>query len=314
VLLGKGDGTFAISPAVSLSGGSLFLGQFSGQVADFNGDGHLDVLGAFGSAFGLILGNGDGTFGPAFSLSVSIPINGVGTGTPLVGDFNGDGRKDIAVLTRVQVVWLFNNGATGTTPPPPPPPPPPPDFSVGSGSGGAGAATVAAGSTATYPISLAGTGGFTGTVALTCSVAPAGPGCSVSPSSVTVSGRAPITATLSVTTTARSKLLPIGVSREPDSSRRILSIFSELLAAAGVIGLFVGTRMRPRRFSWSFATACGAILLAASLITGCGGGSNSSTGSGGSTATGTSAGNYTVTVTAQSGSVSHNTQLTLTVK
>jgi hypothetical protein len=310
VLLGKGDGTFTLLPAANITGSSN-SSEYVEQIADFNGDGRLDVLGSFSnSSLNLVLGNGDGTFGSPFSLPLLLPTTL--NSTTLVADFNGDQGPDIALITADQAVWLFNNGARAA--PPPPPPPPPPDFSLGAGSG-ANTATVPAGSTATYSISLAGTGGFTGKVALTCSVAPAGPACSLSPSSVTVSGSASATATVSVTTTARSELLPIGTSNEPDSPRRILWVFGTLLAAAGLIGLFVGTRVRPRRFSWSFATACGAILLlSASLISsGCGGGSNSPTGPGGSTVTGTTAGNYTVTVTAQSGSVSHNAQLTLTV-
>jgi hypothetical protein len=310
VWLGKGDGTFTLLPVAS--DGPLSFGQPGGQVADFNGDGHLDVLGTLGSnSFGLILGNGDGTFGAVFSVPAVLTIGGSTNPATLVADFNGDGRLDIASLSSVQLVWLFNNSAPGTgTTPPPPPPPAPPDFSVGSGSGG-GTATVSSGSTATYPLSLAGSGGFTGTVALTCSVAPAGPACSVSPSSVTVSGGTAAKATVSVTTTAKSQLLPVGVPSDRESSRRIFWIFGALLAA-GLIRLFVGTQVRSRRLSWSLTTACAAsLLLSASLSSGCGGGSASTSGSNGS---GTTAGNYTVTVAAQSGIVVHKTQLTLTVQ
>jgi hypothetical protein len=310
VLLGKGDGTFTLSPVVA---GSFFLSQ----VADFNGDGHPDVLGQIlqtnpnGLYLGLLLGKGDGTFGSPINLQVLTSSSSDINFSPLVGDFNQDGKPDIALLSNFQTVWLFNGTTgTGTTPPPPPPP----DFSVGSGSG-SGTATVSAGSTATYPVSLAGSGGFSGAVALTCRVAPAGPTCSVSPSSVTVSGGNAPTATVSVMTTARTGSLPSGVPSDHDSPGRIVWLFGALLAAAGVIALFTSVHVRPRRFSWSFATACGAILLlSATFIGGCGGGSNSSSGSGGSTATGTSAGSYTVTVSAQSGSVVHKTQLTLTVQ
>lgn len=66
VLLGKGEGSFTISPAVT-PGTASFGGFF--QVADFNGDGKPDVLGSIGTTnpyLGLILGNGDGTFGRRF--------------------------------------------------------------------------------------------------------------------------------------------------------------------------------------------------------------------------------------------------------
>jgi hypothetical protein len=297
VLLGKGDGTFTQLTGVGATVGTM------ARIADFNGDGKLDVLGNFPTS--LMLGNGDGTLSAPFQL-----LPAMVSGPSLVADFSGNTRPDVAVLTATQLVWFFNSQAAVT----PPPPPAPPDFSVGSGSGG-GTATVVAGGTATYSLSLAGSGGFTGNVALTCSVAPAGPACSVSPSSVMVSGSAAATATVSVTTTARSGLLPIGGSNERDSSRKILWMFGAFMVAAGVICLYAGTQARPRRFSWSLATACGAILLlSASLGGGCGGGANSSSGSGASTATGTSAGSYTVTVAAQSGSVVHKAQLTLTVR
>jgi hypothetical protein len=133
-----------------------------------------------------------------------------------------------------------------------------------------------------------------------------------------VSGGKAATATVSVMTTARSELLPTGVPSNQDSSRRILWVFGAFLAAAGVITLLANTQVRPRRFAWSLATACGAILLlSASLISGCGGGSNSS-GSNGSSAIGTPAGNYTITVAATAGSganaVGHTTKLTLVVQ
>jgi hypothetical protein len=295
VLLGKGDGTFNILPAVT-------AGTFSGffQVGDFNGDGKLDVLGSIGGTMnplGLILGNGDGTFGS--------PLPVTNAGYPFVTDFNGDGKLDILEVGANQLVWLFNSGQAV--------PPPPPDFSIGAGSGG-GTATVSAGSAAAYPLSLASSGGFTGSVALTCSVAPAGPVCSVSPSSVMVSGSTAVTATVSVTTTARSMLLPIGVPNNRDSYRKLLWIFGLFLASGGIVFLLASTRVHPHRLSWSLATICGAIFLfSAILVSGCGG-SNSSSGSNGSTGTGTTAGNYTVTVSAQSGSVTHQTQLTLTVQ
>ena len=64
-------------------------------VADFNGDGKLDlVVGGANSdnvnVVSVLLGNGDGTFQAAVNY-------GAGTGGPVaVGDFNGDGRLDLA--------------------------------------------------------------------------------------------------------------------------------------------------------------------------------------------------------------------------
>jgi hypothetical protein len=87
VLLGNGDGTF--QPAIASTTPVLnfdYIGPLA--VADFNGDGKLDV--ASGSGDFLLLGNGDGTFQQLRFLGAL----GVGIAA---GDFNGDGRPDLAI-------------------------------------------------------------------------------------------------------------------------------------------------------------------------------------------------------------------------
>jgi len=94
VLLGNGDGTF--QPAVGYGAGSN--NDFASvAVGDFNGDGKLDLVVAHAGSnatnnVSILLGNGDGTFQPAVNY-------GTGSNPSVaVGDFNGDGRLDIAVV------------------------------------------------------------------------------------------------------------------------------------------------------------------------------------------------------------------------
>ena len=93
VLLGKGDGTF--QPPVSYDSGGG--GNHSVAVADVNGDGKPDLLVANqgdseSSSVGVLLGNGDGTFQAAATYG-----DGTNPFSVVVGDFNGDGKLDLAV-------------------------------------------------------------------------------------------------------------------------------------------------------------------------------------------------------------------------
>jgi FG-GAP-like repeat len=202
------------------------------------------------------------------------------------------------------------------------------DFTIAAGSGG-NSATVAAGKAATYPITVGGSSGFSGNVVLTCSGAPTGAACTVSPSTVAVNGSTAATATVTVTTTARSAMIPPVVNRDDRrwpsiyGSPRVVASYAAALALSLLL-LTVGGTLRRRRISWA-PVAASVLLLAGMAMSGCGGGSSNSSTSGGTTpppsggsATGTPAGSYTITVTATTGSganaVSHTTTLTLVVQ
>ncbi len=88
-LLGNGDGSFQ-APIESNFSGSI---PGTGVLADFNGDGTLDLAYATASSVQTLLGNGDGTFhsGP------SSPLSQIGLGAVAAGDFNGDGILDLVV-------------------------------------------------------------------------------------------------------------------------------------------------------------------------------------------------------------------------
>jgi len=107
ILLGKGDGTFSSSATYQ-------AGPYADTIVagDFNGDGKLDlaVVNALGgqndtsSTIGLLFGNGDGTF----TAGTSIPIANLMA--IAVGDFNGDGKLDLAATTGAGVAILLGRG------------------------------------------------------------------------------------------------------------------------------------------------------------------------------------------------------------
>src|SRR5439155_16163104 len=106
VLLGNTDGTFRI-PAQLESGRE----PYSVVVADFNQDGHLDLLASslVSSDLSLYLG-GDGTFETRRILPTA-----TGPGPIVVGDFNGDGRADAAVANlAADLVSVFLGNGDGT--------------------------------------------------------------------------------------------------------------------------------------------------------------------------------------------------------
>jgi hypothetical protein len=84
VLLGKGNGSFGQPQVISPTHGTAFSYVAAG---DFNGDGHLDLIGD-GTTF--LPGKGDGTFGTQVQVNSDFNIRSFA-----VGDFNGDGHLDL---------------------------------------------------------------------------------------------------------------------------------------------------------------------------------------------------------------------------
>jgi hypothetical protein len=109
ILMGNGDGTFQTPVAYTTACIPVFV-----ATGDFNGDKKLDLLVTYSSGncpyVSIFLGNGDGTF-------QTTPINTTPLYSPTapgIGDFNGDGKLDLAVAeqfgTISQVEILLGNG------------------------------------------------------------------------------------------------------------------------------------------------------------------------------------------------------------
>jgi hypothetical protein len=93
VALGNGDGTFQTPIDYSYPGTEI-------QAIDVNGDGKLDLV---TDSICTLLGNGDGTFVE----SGCIKAGSSGYASMVMGDFNGDGKPDVALLDQP-----YGQGAT----------------------------------------------------------------------------------------------------------------------------------------------------------------------------------------------------------
>ena len=110
VLLGDPANPGLLLSAVSYVSGISPTALVAG---DFNSDGKLDlaVLNSGGDNVGILLGNGDGTFQTGSPVSIPLP-NIANSGSAIaVGDFNRDGKLDLAVSNQNNMVSIvFGNG------------------------------------------------------------------------------------------------------------------------------------------------------------------------------------------------------------
>jgi len=116
VFLGKGDGSF--QPGVAYILGNV-LGPLSVTIADLNGDGKMDLIAPTSDqvtipgpgSVTVLLGNGDGTFKAPLTYKTD-RAGAFSKAFATTGDFDGDGRMDVAIASSADntVSVLLGNG------------------------------------------------------------------------------------------------------------------------------------------------------------------------------------------------------------
>jgi hypothetical protein len=172
-----------------------------------------------------------------------------------------------------------------------------PDFTI---AGSPESVTVSAGQSATYSLTVTPVNAFNQQISLSCSGAPGGSTCTISPSSLTLDGINPASATVTVKTIARSgNVMALSLT----SSGQFLTIFA-------LAGLFLAGP-RVVRIGQRVAAGLIVLMLASGLLVSCGGGGSNGGGGGGG---GTPPGTYTISVKANGGSLNHDAKFILVVK
>jgi hypothetical protein len=173
--------------------------------------------------------------------------------------------------------------------------------------------TVTPGQAANYSVSVNPTVGFSQTVALTCSGAPAQSTCAVTPASVTLNSSTSGSVNVAVVTSGATA----GMTQPSGgpSTKHPLGIWAVFSGTLGLALLMSTVRcprdMRPH-LRYGLAFLC--LLSFGMGMSACGGGSSGNPGGGGGTPAGTYALTVTGTYTAGSTTLTHNTKLTLVVQ
>jgi FG-GAP-like repeat len=334
---GKGDGTFQ-SPVTFASQAASTSTLTSG---DFNHDDLADLVSTsyqarrceFGvcqpvgpaGSLAVMLGNGDGTFGGPGIVTGALDFS-----NPSLGDFDGDGNLDIAVISSSQSgpsLYLGDGRGSFSAPTAISVTLDQPNEAVDLNRDGlddlvamefspTGAAEVVvqlnttpnfymnptstsqqvqAGGSATYTINIGQQNGFTTSVALSCA-SPVAQGihCSISPASATPGSNV----TLTVTTMAASA----AASTRSGGLQALYALVLPLIALSGAVG-----RGKPKKQMMAVLLFCSLLFTGVSLQLACGGSGN------GKVSNATPAGSYSVTVTATSGSLQRSITVTLKV-
>jgi subtilase family serine protease len=233
VIINKGNPTVTVNPNTT-----FVIGQAGNLVAQVSPTGPIVTTGTVQFKDGGVnLGTPATVSAGQASLSTTFQSSGTHS---IAASYSGDGTYNAATSTATPI-----NVAN--------------DFSLLAATSGSTAATVAAGQTATYNlVANSNQAGFTGTVALTCSGAPAGTTCTINPNSVSLSSTAtsaPFSVVVTTTTSASLHKFPF---------RGLPIVFASIFALAFAV-------KGNRKQLWQVAV----VAVLALGISSCGGGHSS---------------------------------------
>ena len=212
ILIGNGNGTFQVRSRIMID---ETLAPLHVAVADYNRDGLLDIARTMGDGTNglmqILRGNGDGTFQAPNRYLVPPPNSSRGGIVIIAGDWNADGKPDIAFVeggAGAPALDVLTNTTGGVPPPTPtpsptptptptstPPPTPTPTPPLGVASLSLNPTTVRGGDSSTGTVTLTAVAQASTTVAIASNNAAA-----IVPASVTVPAGSN-SRTFSVTTT-----------------------------------------------------------------------------------------------------------------
>jgi hypothetical protein len=174
-----------------------------------------------------------------------------------------------------------------------------PDFSIATDPA---SISVVAGQSASFTLNVSSISGFAQTISLSCGGTPTASVCSISPNSVGLAANGNATATVTVSTVARTMLPPMGgIPRAPRLPLALIYVLA-------LVALFALTaRLMPARLR-DFATVCLLVLTPILLMSACNGGTALNSGSG------TPAGTYQLVVTGAAGTRAHSVPVNLQVR
>ena len=111
VLVNEGSGTFATAVSYAVGGDPTSV-----ATGDFNGDGQIDlaVSSAIDGTVSVLLNLGSGTFAPAVPYTVATGAFSSNVQSIVVGDFDSDGKPDLAAAVFGDKVYVLLNRGGGT--------------------------------------------------------------------------------------------------------------------------------------------------------------------------------------------------------